>query len=169
MPSTTHTPELGSSKCSCLVVQAVHCPKVPGAWEVKSALKRRASRKDRQPYLEFTERCHAGMGTPEVEARHNRFCILFISSRGPVMKTGKEREEQTDDAEGWEALQGTVPRHNVLQYQCLLMPVETWIEQENIQEASEMWKWSICRTDNKTHRKRKSMVGTILTCSCLIN
>lgn len=56
------------------------------------------------------------------------------------MKTGKEREEQTDDAKGWEALQGTVPPHNVLQYQCLLMLVETGIEQENIQEASEMWK-----------------------------
>ena len=39
------------------------------------------------------------------------------------------------------------------------------IKQENVQEARETWKWSICRKDNKIHRERTSKVGKFFTYS----
>lgn len=47
--------------------------------------------------------------------------------------------------------------------QCLSMALKAEVRQENVQEASETWKWSNCRTDNKMRGKRKSKVGTFFT------
>ena len=51
----------------------------------------------------------------------------------------------------------------MLQYHCLSMVGKGEIKQENVQEARETWKWSICKKDNKMHRERKSKVGTFFT------
>lgn len=58
-----------------------------------------------------------------------------------------------------------LPSPDILQYQCLSTVVKAGLKQENIQEAGEMWKWTICRTDNKTQGKRKSKVGTFFIVS----
>lgn len=62
-------------------------------------------------------------------------------------------------------MRSSPPSQNMLQYQCLSMVGKVEIKQENVQEASETWKWSICRKDNKIHRERKSKVGTFFTYS----
>lgn len=49
---------------------------------------------------------------------------------------------------------------NVLQCQQLPTVVKTGVKQESGPEAREMWKCSICRTDNETYGKRKPKVGT---------
>lgn len=41
----------GNSEHSCLVVQVVHCPRVPGARGLRCAVGRGVSRKDRWFYL----------------------------------------------------------------------------------------------------------------------
>lgn len=101
------------------------------------------------------------VGSPKRDKDTTVFHVLVIRSRGLVMKTGKKREEQRDDRK-CQGSQGssTLPGAPMLQYQCLSMVVKAGLKQENVQEAGEMWKWNICRTDNKTQGKRKSKVGT---------
>lgn len=162
-PTTLLPVKEGNSECSCMVAQVVHCPGELGVRGWKSEVRKNVFRKPEGSICSSQKGLtwkHRGLK----REREKDATVPSLQVAETWWWRQRRREEKWWKVLG-EVMRSSPPSQNMLQYQCLSMVVKVEIKQENVQEARETWKWSICRKDSKIHRERKSKVGTFFTYS----